>query len=279
MRNLKQQYGPWALITGASSGIGREYARKLASAGLSVVLVARNSKKLETLAYEIKSEYSVGTKVLLADLTTNKGIQIVKEQTEKLEIGLLVNNAGKEDSDHFLNIPVENHISAIDLNIKAPLALTHHFGEKMVQRQKGGIIAMSSIVAFQGVPYIANYAGTKAYDLIFFEGIAAEFKKQNVDVLVVAPGFTDTNLASAYDFSGTPMKPLSPAYVAHNALNRLGKGRLSVPGPVNKFLFLGGKHFFSRSLNTLSFGKVFGQVLRHRLKKHPIPIVDGSLNT
>lgn len=265
MRSLKQEYGPWALITGASSGIGRAYARKLASAGLSIVLVARNAKKLETLAQEVELEYKVKTKVLVADLTTNTGIQTVKEQTEGLEIGLLVNNAGKEDSDHFLNIPVENHISAIDLNIKAPLALTHHFGQKMVLRQKGGIIAMSSIVAFQGVPYIANYAGTKAYDLIFFESIAAEFKKHHVDVLVVTPGFTDTDLASAYDFNGTPMKPLSPAYVAHKALNRLGKGRLSVPGAINKFLFIGGKHFFTRSLNTKSFGKVFGQVLRHRL--------------
>ena len=265
MRNLKQQYGPWALITGASLGIGSEYARQLASTGLNIVLVARNAKKLETLAQEIRSAYQVETKVLVADLTTDNGIRSVMKRTEGLEVGLLVNNAGIEHSNHFLSIPIENHISAIELNIKAPLTLTYHFGEKMVRRKKGGIIAMSSIVAFQGVPYIANYAGTKAYDLIFFEGIAAEFKKDNVDVLVVAPGFTDTDLASVYNFDGTPMKPLSPVYVVRKAIARLGKGKLSVPGAVNKFLFVGGKHFFSRNLNTKSFGQVFKKVLRNRI--------------
>ncbi len=221
--------------------------------------------QLEELSEEIKTEFQIETKVLTADLSTSTGIETVKRETEDLVIGLLVNNAGKEDSDHFLNIPIENHVSAIELNIKAPLALTHHFGHKMATRQKGGIIAMSSIVAYQGVPYIANYAGTKAYDLIFFESIAAEFKKHNIDVLVVTPGFTDTNLASAYDFEGTPMKPLSASYVAQKAIGSLGRKKLSVPGNVNKFLFWGGKHLFSRSLSTTSFGKVFQQVLRHRL--------------
>ena len=204
-------------------------------------------------------------KVVAADLSTDAGIDAVKSATTNLEIGLLVNNAGREDSHHFLEIPVANHLQTIDLNVRAPLLLTHHFGEQMVQRKRGGIVAMSSIVAFQGVPFIANYAGTKAYDLVFFEGIAAEFAKDGIDVLVVAPGFTDTNLASRYEFSGTPVKPLAPEFVAEKAISHLGRRTLSIPGLVNRVLHGSGKFLFSRSRNTRSFGSVFGKVLRHSL--------------
>jgi len=266
MKNFKEKYGPWALITGASSGIGNEYAKFIAAQGLHVALVARSKDKLISIGKEIESDYNQNVKVIVADLTTQDGIDKVKKETDDLEIGLLVNNAGREDSDHFLNISTKKHLETIDLNIKAPLLLTHHFGEKMVTRKRGGIITMSSIVAFQGVPYIANYAGTKAYDLIFSEGIASEFKKYNIDVSVVTPGFTKTNLASEYDFSGTPMKPLDPGYVAAKAVKNLGRKRLSIPGFINVFLYWSGKFLFSRNMNTASFGKVFSTVLRKKIK-------------
>ena len=182
-----------------------------------------------------------------------------------MEIGLLVNNAGREDSNHFLNIATKEHLQTIDLNIKVPLLLTHHFGAKMVERKKGGIINMSSIVAFQGVPYIANYAGTKAYNLIFSEGIAAEFKKHQVDILTATPGFTKTNLAKVYDFTGTPFKPLDPSFVAQKVIKDLGRKRLSIPGFINAFLYWSGKFLFSRQMNTSSFGIVFKKVLRNTL--------------
>ena len=124
---------------------------------------------------------------------------------------------------------------------------------------------MSSIVAFQGVPYIANYAGTKAYNLVFSEGIAAEFKKHNIDVLTLTPGFTKTNLAKAYDFSGTPFKPLDPYFVVQKAIKDLGRKRLSIPGSINAFLYWSGKFLFSRKMNTKSFGMVFRKVLKNSL--------------
>lgn len=265
MKTYKEKYGPWALVTGASSGIGKQFAKQIAELGLNVVLIARSNQKLFLLEKEIMSEYDVKVKVIVANLTTEKDIDTVKNETSDLEIGLLVNNAGREDSNHFLKIPTEKHLQTIDLNIKAPLLLTHHFGEKMTERKKGGIITMSSIVAFQGVPYIANYAGTKAYDLIFSEGIAAEFKKYNIDVLAVTPGFTKTNLASVYDFSGTPMQPLNPSYVAKKAIKSLGRKKLIIPGFINGFLYWSGKFLFSRSMNTASFGMVFRKVLRNIL--------------
>jgi len=265
MKNFIEKYGSWALITGASTGIGKQYAKQLASKGLNIVLVARNKEKLLLVEKEILADYQVNVKVIVADLTIEADIETLFKKTNNLEIGLLVNNAGCEDSNHFVKIPLKHHLDTIDLNIKTPLVLTHHFGAKMVERKKGGIINMSSIVAFQGVPYIANYAGTKAYSLIFSEGIASEFKKHNIDVLVVTPGFTKTDLASGYDFSGLPIAPMAPSYVAKKAINHLGSKKLSIPGALNKFLYWSGKLLLTRSMNTTSFGMVFKRVLKNSL--------------
>lgn len=265
MNNFKEKYGPWAIITGASSGIGDACAKYISEQGLNVVLVARSEGKLIALKKEILANYKVNVEVIVADLTDPEGMENIKKRTQDLEIGLLVNNAGREDSDHFLKITANKHLETIDLNIKAPLLLTHHFGKKMTTRKRGGIINMSSIVAFQGVPFIANYAGTKAYNLVFSEGIAAEFAKYNIDVLAVTPGFTNTNLAGEYDFSGLPMKPLDPSYVAARAIKSLGRKRLTIPGAMNSFLYWSGKFLFSRKMNTASFGKVFSKVLRNKL--------------
>ena len=261
MKRFKEKYGPWALVTGASGGIGEQFAHQIASKGLDVVLVARNAKKLAALKEELSSSHQVEAKIIAADLSTESGIDAVITGTADLEIGLLVNNVGREDSDHFLNIPIANHLQTIDLNVRTPMVLTHHFGAKMVEKKRGGVISMSSIVAFQGVPLIANYAGTKAYSLIFFESVAAEFEKHKIDVLVTAPGFTDTKLGSRYDFSGTPMKPLAPEFVARKAISQLGRKRLSIPGVINGFLYWSGKRLFSRARNTKSFGSVFSKVL------------------
>jgi short-subunit dehydrogenase len=266
MKTFREKYGDWALVTGASSGIGKQYAKQIASQCLDVILVARSEEKLRPFRKELISKYGVNVIVIVADLTSPTDIDVLKRETTGLDIGLLVNNAGREDSNHFLKIAAEEHLNTIDLNVKVPLLLSHHFGVKMVARKKGGIINMSSIVAFQGVPLIANYAGTKAYNLIFSEGIAAEFKKHNIDVLAVTPGFTKTNLANVYDFTGTPFTPLEPSFVAKKALKDLGRKRLSIPGFINAFLYWNGKFLFSRNMNTASFGIVFKKVLINTLK-------------
>jgi len=265
MRNFKEDYGEWALITGASSGIGLEYSKQLAEKQLNVVMVARRAERLEALAEEIKQTYGVATKIIVADLSTAAGIQAVKDETIRLNIGLLVNNAGREDSGYFLRTSIEVALMTVDLNCRAPLQLTHHFAQLMVKRQKGGIIFMASIVSFQGVPHIANYAASKAYDLIFAEGIAAELKPYNVDVTVVAPGFTKTELSPAFNFDGLPMKPMAPELVAKEGIRSLGRKRLTIPGAINKLLYLSGKYLQPRYINTFAFGMVFKRVLRNKL--------------
>ncbi len=258
------KYGPWSLVTGASSGIGRAISEQLAVQGLNVVLVARNKEKLRDLSTDLVDQYDIETKVIPADLVKVDDIHKVIDQTAQYDIGLLVNNAGKEDSGNFTDIPIEDLANSLTLNTTALLRLSHHFAKKMLERRKGGIVILSSIVSFQGVPMIANYAGSKAYDLVFGEGLAAELKPHNIDVLVVTPGFTETNLASEYDFSGLPLNPMKPKDIAQAVFRNLGKRRIAIPGLVNKFLYYSGK-VFPRWLNTWSFGMVFKRVLRKKL--------------
>jgi short-subunit dehydrogenase len=269
MQDFYEKYGEWALVTGASSGIGLEFAKQTAAKGLNVVLVARRKGRLEKIAKQIEAANSVQTRIVVADLTEAAGISAVIEETQDLMVGLLVNNAGREDSGHFLKTPVEIALNTIDLNVKAPLQLTHHFARLMRERNKGGLIFMSSIVAFQGVPYIANYAATKAYDLAFAEGVAAELKQSNIDVTAVTPGFTRSELSPDFNFDGLPFKPMAPEIVVSQAIQSLGRSRISVPGIINKFLFASGKYIQPRWLNTKLFGNVFSRVLRFKLVSEP----------
>jgi short-subunit dehydrogenase len=268
MNTFTKNYGDWALITGASSGIGLDFARQIAAKGLNVVLTARSEDKLKVLASSLETDYSVKTRVVVADLADPTAIARILAATADISVGLLVNNAGREDSGPFLEIPIEDALQTIDLNIKAPVQLTQHFATKMQAKGNGGIIFMSSIVAFQGVPNIANYAATKAYDLVFAEGVAAELKRSNIDVISVNPGFTDSELSPQISFDGLPIKPMAAEAVAQKALNDLGTTRVSVPGMVNKFLYYTGKYVQPRRLNTAAFGFVFRKVLRNKLRKH-----------
>lgn len=260
-----KKYGPWALVTGASSGIGEHIAQELAAKGVNIVLAARRIDRLQNLVTKIQNEHDVDARAVAVDLTSNDGVETLRKVAEDLEVGLLVNNAGREDSGRFLETSANEALSTIDLNVKLPMLLTHHFAQKMKARGRGGVIFLSSVVAFQGVPHIANYAATKAYDLIFAESLAAEFADSNIDILAVAPGFTQTELSPDFDFTGLPIKPLAPSRVAKRAIESLGGKRLIVPGAINQFLYLSGKYLQPRRMNTFAFGRVFGAVLRKKL--------------
>lgn len=264
-RKFSAQYGPWALITGASSGIGAEFAEQLAAAGINLAITARSRDVLLRQAERLRRSYGIEAQVITADLATEAGLSTVIKETSELDIGLLVNNAGREDSGPFLGLPIEDALVTLDLNARAPLRLAHHFALKMKRRGSGGIVFLSSIVAFQGVRYVANYAATKAYDLVLAESLAAELEPDGIDVLAVAPGFTRSNLSPAADFRGVPITPMSPKKVVRQALKKLGRTRLVVPGAVNKFLFFSSKYLQPRRLNTFAFSQVFARVLRNKL--------------
>jgi len=255
----------WVLVTGASGGIGLAYCEELAKKQQAIILVARNEKKLKEVSDQLRIQYEVPTKIIAADLSTPQGIEKVIQQTQGLTISTLINNAGKEESGNFLNLAPQDMLSSIALNCSAPLLLTHHFANKMVKRGTGNILFVSSIVAFQGVPLIANYAATKAYLLTFAEGLALELAPKGVNISIAAPGFTNTNLAAQMDFTSTPIKPLEANYVAQYTLNKLGKKRIIIPGFINKLLFVLGKRLQSRAFNSRAFGLVFKTVLGKKL--------------
>ena len=152
MTGFKDKYGPWALITGASSGIGAEFARQLAAKGLNLVLVARREERLRALARELETAHPIAVTIIPVDLTTTDFLAVIQQATDGLEIGLLVNNAGVMPTGRFLDHDLEQELRQLNLNTRAPLILTHHFGRPMAERGRGGLLFLASMTAFQGTP-------------------------------------------------------------------------------------------------------------------------------
>jgi len=162
-QTFKQKYGPWALVTGASSGIGTEFARQLAAKGLNVAVAARRKERLATLIREIENKHGVQARAIAVDLTAPDYLETIEAETKDIEIGLLINNAGAGVPGAFLKQDVNDFARVVQLNVTTPMQLAHVFGQKMSHRGQGGMILVSSTSAFSGTPYMANYAGTKAY--------------------------------------------------------------------------------------------------------------------
>lgn len=253
MNEFKQKYGPWTLVTGASSGIGMEFSRQLAEQGLSLVLVARREDKLKSLAEELKGKYPVDVKVVGADLSRDDFLPALRDATSNLEIGLLVNNAGLTTTGKVIDNTLDEELNLLNVNCRAPLVLAHEFGKPMRERKRGGMIFLGSVLSFASVPYWANYAASKSYDLMLAEGLAAEMKEHNVDVLALCPGFVRTEFAEFAKLNDLMAMDAQP--VVSFALRKLGKSKVAVPGIMNKFNVLTTR-LQPRFLNTLIFGMV-----------------------
>ncbi len=173
-QRLHARYGPWAVVTGASSGIGREMALQLAGAGLNVVLVARDRDALDALASEIEARHGVEARVTAADLATRSGVGATEEASQHLDVGLLVAAAGFGTSGRFLDAEGEQECEMLDVNCRAVLLQSLHFGRRFAQQGRGGMVLMGSLVGFQGVPRAAHYAATKAYVQSLAEALHVE---------------------------------------------------------------------------------------------------------
>ena len=259
MKNFKNKYGPWALITGASSGIGEAFASRLDAEGLNLVLAARRKDRLEALAQKLEKQFNIETKTIGVDLLQQDFLGPIKQVTDDLQIGLLVNNAGLWKINSHMETSLEDEFNMIDLNIKAPSILTHHFAKQMMRKGKGGIINVASLLAYVGVPYSAVYAATKAYELVKSEGLWYELKKHGVDVLSLNPGLTKSEMTNGFDFSHMPMSLLKPEKVVRTALNALGKRSQVIPGGINRMLGFLSKRVMSRDMNTRMFGMLMGK--------------------
>jgi len=257
----------WVLITGATSGIGLAFAEELAAEKKNIILASRSQAKLEETALKLRQKHGSNVHVVAADLGTKEGILTLFTKTTDMHVDFLINNVGREESGHFLDLDIDEMVGSIALNCTAPLMLSHHYGKKMKSRGRGEILFLSSIVAFQGVPLISNYAATKSYNLILAEGLAAELSSHGIKVSVVTPGFTETNLSPEISFAKVPMKPASPTGVARSSLKARHNKQLYIPGFINKVLFFLGKFVQSRQASTNAFGKVFKKVLAEKLAK------------
>ena len=234
--SLSVRYGPWALVAGASDGIGEAFARELAAGGLNLVLLARRTGLLQQLAASMESEHGISTRCITADLTSPDILAQVREHTDDLEIGLLVYNAGAtHGAAHVLDKPLESALGLVALNCVGPLSLSHHLGGRMRARGRGGIMLLSSLASLSGGSYTAVYNATKSFEMILAEGLWHELKPQGVDAMCLMVGATRTpsmlnSMPSFADYPGL----MAPAQVAAEGLGFLGRGPMWVAGAHNR---------------------------------------------
>ncbi len=243
MKKTVDQYGPAALVTGASSGIGKAFADCLAAEGFDLVLVARREQRLEEIKEDLQSRFHVTVLSISQDLAKEDASNNIVQQISNanMEIGLMIHNAGTGSHGEFDQLDIEEEMSMIDLSCKTPLRLTHSILPKMKKKKRGGIIFVSSIVSRFPTPFMATYSAVKSFQYDFSTALNGEYKSYGIDVLALLPGHTHTEFFERNDIQpAAPFNGLTPDAVARQALKALGKKPYVVAGTSNKlFVFLG----------------------------------------
>lgn len=253
------------LITGASSGIGAAFARKLAARGRNVLLVARSEDKLIALCNELGRLTSIRAQYFTLDLEQPDAAAQLFEETQKreLEIDMLINNAGFGSMGDFAKLDLKRELEMIQLNITALIDLTQRFLLPMRERKRGTIINVASTAGFQAVPYMATYAATKAFVLSFSEALWEENRLHGVHVMALCPGVTETNFFEASKMDRPPMRTIqTPEEVVDAALRGLSRKKSVVVSGWTNWLTVEAERFVPRTLVT----KVTGKALRSRFE-------------
>ena len=246
------------LITGASSGIGAAFARKLAKRGRNVLLVARSEDKLIALCNEIGRASGIRAQYVAMDLTEPDAASRLFEETQKREllIDMLVNNAGFGSMGDFARLDRAQELEMIDLNVKSLVDLTYRFLGPMRERRQGAIINVASTAGFQAVPFMATYAATKAFVLSFSQALWEENRSHGIQVLALCPGVTDTNFFTASKIDRPPMRTVqTPEEVVDAALRGLARRKSFVISGWTNWLTTEAERFVPRSLVTRFVGK------------------------
>jgi short-subunit dehydrogenase len=243
-----------ALITGASYGIGEVFARRLAADGANLILTARSMNRLEALANELRAQHKIKVTIIEADLSQPSSPQLLFEKTEAagLPVDLLINNAGFGLVGDFDNLPLDRQLEMIQVNVTALVALSHLFLQPMLRRRSGAILNLASTASFQGVPYFSVYAATKAFIMIFSEGLWAECQPLGVRVAALCPGATETHFQAV---AGTenhtrPVKMQTPEEVVEVGLKALAENRSVAVSGFNNRAMVFIERFVPRSFVT-----------------------------
>jgi uncharacterized protein len=256
-------YGPWGVVTGASSGIGTEYANQLAARGVNLVLVARSGPRMEELSESLRGKHGIETRVVVADLSKVDFLDAIAPVTDGLDVGLLISNAGATAMGAMLRVPLATHTEHLHLNTTAHLALAHHFGERLVARGAGGIILVGSTVGMQGTPLLANYSGSKAFVHALGQALHFELKDTGVHVSVIVPGTTATPGAlerTDIDVSNLPGPIMAVDTLVKISLNGLEKNKpIVVPGASNKIPETIMRRIMPRNTASKVFGSMLGK--------------------
>ncbi len=243
--------GKWALVTGASAGIGKALAEELARGGTNLVLTARRRERLEELSQNLISAYKIQTRIFVADLTEPVAPEKIFQFTKELglEVELLINNAGFGAYGEFSKVELERLTDMVQVNCSAVVHLTRLFLPEMVARRHGDVLILASTASFQSVPYISTYAATKAFDLLFAEGLAEEMKPYGVRVCALCPGSTESEFA---DVAGQTHVAATKAHretaekVARTGLRALARGKSYVISGLGNCLGVVGQRLVSR---------------------------------
>lgn len=248
-QNFMQQYGQWALITGASAGIGKAFAEELASRGLNLILVARRKPLLNELASALKKKHNIKTRTVVADMSDIAEVDKVIKQCADLEVGLMIPNAGIEIHQQFDKQSWSEVDSLLQINVAAPTKLAHHYAGVMRKRGRGGILFISSVMGYLPSSYLAQYSASKAYIQLLAEGMHKELKSTGVNVSVLAPSLTKTAMGDTVtENMGDLMKRsmMSPKAVVKEGLDALGKRPARIPGRFNRIQMFIATRLLSR---------------------------------
>lgn len=228
---LRTRFGPWALVTGAARGIGAEFARQLADAGLDLVLV-----DIDPAVHAIAATLTgVQVHPVVLDLRRDDLAAALSPQLRGRDVGLLISNAGAALTGSLLDHDLDEELGVLHLNARAPLQLVHTLAPAMRARKRGAVVLVASTVALNGGPWIANYAATKAYLIALGDALAIELRGTGVHVQVLAPGMTDTpGLRGSLDPADATFAPMSAGSVVEACLQNLGRRHLVIPGAINK---------------------------------------------
>lgn len=236
---LAKQYGPWAIVTGASSGIGAEFAQQLAAEGLNIVLAARREELLRTVAEEVERRHGIATRCVVVDLSEESSVDELSAKVQDLDIGLVVSNAGTGQPGHFLEQDHREQLVRFRLNALSHLNIAYMFGGRLALRGGGGIILGGAMGAAQGIPFSACDAGSKALVQSLGESLHIELKRKGIQVMTLVVPPTNTAIITKFglDPADMPMKPMAVKQCVSEALRHFKQRRsLSLPGGLNRLL-------------------------------------------